>query len=370
MIVWLDEETNEQIVVEEDIWMSKKYFTRMGDGAGVYLSAEEIRDDLAEGTRDAAQRGKIPKLLAEELDHLFEIVTFPVGIIGVEQGKEVVSTSDSGCFKLSYQAHIPMDRATVALVNERILGLDSVDIGNIDYSFKAVKPIMHDEAKVMEMAQIQTVIPVLYGGMPDLGRYTRPDGPVENWAELLPMGKIDEARAAQEEAVELAVKDMVYIAEGMYEAGADGINFDTCGASGDADFLAALKAVEIIKQRYPDFGVEMGMAGEFILGMHGKLQYDNTRLAGLYPHMQVKLAEKAGVNIFGPVVNTNCNATFPWNIARAVTFVKACSEVANIPVHANVGMGVGGTPMTPVPPVDVASRAVKAMVEIGKVDGL
>jgi dimethylamine--corrinoid protein Co-methyltransferase len=213
-------------------------------------------------------------------------------------------------------------------------------------------------------------MPVLYGSMPNLGLYTKPDGPVDNWSELLPMAKIDEARTAQEEAVELAVKDMVYIGEGMYEAGADGINFDTCGASGDADILAALKAAEVLKSKYPDFGVEIGMAGEFILGMHGKLEYQGTRLAGLYPHQQVKVAEKAGVNIFGPVINTNSNMSFPWNIARAVTFIKACTEAANIPVHANVGMGVGATPMTPVPPVDAVSRAVKAMVEIGKVDGL
>ena len=106
------------------------------------------------------------------------------------------------------------------------------------------------------------------------------------------------------------------------------------------------------------------------MGMHGRLQYDGVRLAGLYPHQQVKLAEKAGANIFGPVINTNSNKSFPWNIARAVTFVKACSESADIPVHVNVGMGVGGTPMAYVPPSDVVSKAAKAMVEIAKIDGL
>ena len=37
------------------------------------------------------------------------------------------------------------------------------------------------------------------------------------------------------------------------------------------------------------------MAGEFILGMHGDLFYEGARLAGLYAHEQVKMAEKAGV---------------------------------------------------------------------------
>ena len=347
-----------------------KYNTRMGDGSAVQLSAEEIRAELVTGTLDAADRGKIPKLGNEELDYLFEIVTSPVNVVSVVRGREIVTSSDSGAFKINYQANISMDRATAIQVHEKVLAADSLDLGNIDYSYKSVKAILHDEAKVMENVQLNTIMPVLYGAMPNLGLYTKPDGPLANWSELLPLGKIDEARAAQEEAIELAVKDMVYIAGGMFEAGADGINLDTCGASGDADILAALLAAKEIKNRYPNLGVEMGMAGEFILGMHGKLEFEGIRLAGLYPHKQVELAEKAGVSIFGPVINTNSNKTFPWNLARAVTFVKACVAVATVPVHANVGMGVGATPMTPVPPADAVSRAAKSLIEIGKADGL
>lgn len=348
----------------------EKHFTRMGDGSGIYMSKEEIRADLADGTTDAADRGKIPPLSAEELDYLYEIVATPVNIVSVARGKETVTSSDSGAFKINYQADISLDRAISIQVHEKVLAADSLDLGNIDYSYKSVKAILHDEAKVMENVQMNTIMPVLYGAMPNLGLYTKPDGPVDNWSELLPRAKIAEARQAQEEAVELAVKDMVYIAEGMYKAGADGMNFDTCGASGDADFLAALEAVKIIRGKYPGFGMEMGMAGEFILGMHGQLEYEGTRLAGLYPHKQVKIAEQAGVTIFGPVVNTSSNRSFPWNLARAVTFVKACCEAADIAVHVNVGMGVGATPMTPVPPADAVSRASKALIEIGKADGL
>ena len=137
------------------------YFTRMGDGSGIYMSAEEIRRDIEEGVSDAMKRGKIDGLSQEEKARLFEIITMEGNVVGVKRGMEVVSTSDSGCFKLNYQAHVPMDRTAAALVNERILGLDSVDIGNIDYSYKTVKPILHDEAKVMEIAQAQNVIPVL-----------------------------------------------------------------------------------------------------------------------------------------------------------------------------------------------------------------
>jgi len=136
----------------------------------------------------------------------------------------------------------------------------------------------------------------------------------------------------------------------MHQAGSDGINFDTVGASGDADFLASLKAVEKLKKAMPDMHIEMGMAGEFVLGMHGGLKYNDTRLAGLYCHKQLELAEKAGVDIFGPVINTKSNMSVPWNIARACTFVKACSEISKIPIHPNAGMGVGGVPVTSTAP--------------------
>ena len=106
------------------------------------------------------------------------------------------------------------------------------------------------------------------------------------------------------------------------------------------------------------------------MGMHGGLEFDGVRLAGLYAHDQVKLAEKAGATIFGPVVNTDTDETLPWNLARAVTFMKACGEVAEIPIHPNMGMGVGAVTVNDHPPVDAVSRASKAMVEICRLDGL
>ena len=74
--------------------------------------------------------------------------------------------------------------------------------------------------------------------------------------------------------------------------------------------------------------------------MHGQLKYDDEVIAGLYPHQQVKMAERAGVSIFGMAVNTNSSMSLAWNLARVVTFAKAAVHVAEIPVHANVGMGV------------------------------
>jgi len=348
----------------------KKYFTRMGDGSIVYMTEAEIRKDISDGVSDAAKRGKIAPLTEEEMSHIYDICTMPGGVVGVAPEDTIVTTSDSGSDKFSIKCGIPSDRSVNAMIHERVLGADSVDIGYSDYNYKTVKGVAKREAGVLKSALSKTTLPLLYGAMPNLGFYTKPDGPVDNWAVLLPQGKIKEAMAAQEEAVEHAVKDIVYVAEQMYEAGADGINLDTCGAAGDADFLAALLATEKIKEKFPDLGVEIGMAGEFVLGMHGKLEYKGVRLAGLYAHDQVKLAEQAGASIFGPVVNTNSNMTFPWNIARVCTFIKACSESAAIPIHANVGMGVCGVPMSENLPSDIVSRADKCLVEICKIDGL
>ena len=56
-------------------------------------------------------------------------------------------------------------------------------------------------------------------------------------------------------------------------------------------------AAKELKAKFPNVGIEFGMAGEFNLGMHGKLEFEGQRIAGLYPHQQVKMAEKAGVDI-------------------------------------------------------------------------
>ena len=116
--------------------------------------------------------------------------------------------------------------------------------------------------------------------------------------------------------------------------------------------------------------IEMGMSGEYILGMHADLYYDDVRLAGLFPHQQVALAEKAGVSIFGPVINTTTADTCAWNVARVTTLLKACVQQSNIPIHANMGMGVGGVTVADQPPVDVVSRSSAGMTTICRLDGL
>ena len=346
-----------------------KILTRMGDGTLTEMDEAEVKRNLEEGTRDAAEKAEVSPLSEDELKHLFEIFTTPAKFASVELGNEVVLSFDGGTIK-TRRLGVATGRIQAIQFFERALGADTMELAHIDYSYKQIKPIAGDEQPVLEQALLVSTVPLFYGAMPNLGIYSQPDGPVPNPAELLPQGKIKEAQAANEEAVEHAVKDMVYVATKMHESGADGINFDTTGAAGDPDFLATLRATKILKEKYPDMCIELGMAGEFILGMHGEMSYEGVRLAGLYPHEQVKLAEKAGVTIFGPVVNTRSGRSCAWNLARTLTLLKPCVENSTIPIHANVGMGVGSVPVVDNPPTDAVSKASKALVEITRLDGL
>ena len=344
-------------------------FSRMGDGWAIELSEADLMADIVDGSDQAARDADIAPLSAEEIDHIFDICKHVHKITGVERGREVITTFDGPTIEIRH-AGIIANRQQALQIFERLLGADTMEFSHVDYSYKPAKTVVHEDIPLFEQSQFLMVIPLFYGAMPNLGLYTHPDGPMPNPMELLPQGKIEEARNAYEEAVELAVNDMVFVASAFHEAGADGINFDTVGASGDPDFKAALMATRQLKEKYPDICIEIGMANEFVLGTHGDLAYNDSRLAGLYPHEQVKIAEQAGATIFGPVVNTVTGKSIPWNLSRAIAMTKACVDVSNIPVHANMGMGVGGLPVCETLPVDMVSVASKAMVEITRLDGL
>ena len=50
-------------------------------------------------------------------------------------------------------------------------------MGLNDYNFKAVKSCAENEAVIVKNALKYSAMPLLYGGMPNLGFYTKPDGP-------------------------------------------------------------------------------------------------------------------------------------------------------------------------------------------------
>jgi dimethylamine---corrinoid protein Co-methyltransferase len=338
--------------------------TRMCDGSLVEMTPSEIRADVETASAAAARRAHVDPLSADEVEHLVDIFASEARFTGVDIGREVV---------LSFDGSGNEDVGSMVdqiLIYQNHHGADALEVGWIDYSFRAAKTILEFQAQQMREVQQRGVAPCFYGAMPDLGRYSKPDGPVPNWSELMPLARIDEARAAQEEAIEMLVSDILFVTETMDEAGADGIDFDTAGAAGDADLLATLRAVEKIREKWPHLGIEVGMASEMTLGMHGELEYDGKRLAGMWPHQQVEVVAAAGATVFGPAVNTNTTKSCAWNASRAVALLKPCCEVSPIPVHANVGMGVGAVPMSPYPPVDAVSRASKALVELCRLDGL
>ncbi len=338
--------------------------TRLGDGSFTEMTRSGIRADIVAGSEAAARRAKVPPLGDDEVDHLLQIYASPARFAGVDVGEEVVLSCDGTGMKTH------ATRIQDLQSYEQWMGADLLELCVGDYSLKVVRTILAYEAQYMHDAQLCTIAPLQYGVMPNLGLYSKPDGPCENWSALLPLGRIAEARAAAEEAVEMAVADMVKLADSQWEAGADAIDWDTTGASGDPEFLAALRATRIIRARYPDMGVQLGMAGEFVLGMHGELEWEGVRLAGLWPKDQLLLAQQAGATVFGPVVNINTGRSLAWNMARAVALIKPCMAVAEIPVHPNVGMGVGGVPMFVYPPGDATCRAAKSLVELLHVDGL
>ena len=353
----------------------KKISTRMGDGELVTMSLEEVKKDIIAATEAAAGHADISELTTAEIEQLAAIMAEPSRAVSVNPGQEVIVTDD-GCSMSFYSGQdgggvgVPLSRLQAILTYERACSADTTSMGHSDYSFKPVKPIINFEMNEYYTASMMTTAPFLYGAQPNMGLYFQPDGPHPNPADLLPQGKITEAQKVQEAAAEQLRQDLVFIGKKLNAVGCEGLNFDTSGSAGDADYWAALQAVSELKQATSNMPIIMGGSGEFVLGMHGEVTFDDQQLAGMYPHEQARIAETAGASIYGVAVGTKTNESVAWNIARTLTFVKAAVSAVDIPVHVNVGMGVGGVPMMEAPPIDSVTRASKSLVQIGKADGL
>ena len=138
----------------------------------------------------AAKRAKVPLLTDDEIDHLLEIYASPPRFIGVDVGDEIVLSCDGTGMKTH------ATRIQDLQSYEQWMGADLLELCVGDYSLKVVRTILAYEAQYMHDALLCTVAPLQYGVMPNLGLYSKPDGPCDNWNELLPLGKIPEARAA------------------------------------------------------------------------------------------------------------------------------------------------------------------------------
>jgi dimethylamine---corrinoid protein Co-methyltransferase len=165
-----------------------KIFVRSGDGWVTALTEAELQKELEDGTHRAAAQGDIDPLTADDLGHLLDICKSGQKIGGVERGQEVILSYDGPTFEIR-RLGIIANRTTSLQIYERCFGADTVEFSHIDYSFKQVKPIVHEDLPIFEQAQQITVVPLFYGAMPNLGLYTQPDGPVPNPGDLILRGK-------------------------------------------------------------------------------------------------------------------------------------------------------------------------------------
>lgn len=343
--------------------------TRMGDASMVDMSYDEIVADVNAANEETSRKAKCPMLPKGDLDALLDIICNPAEFVSVKKGNELCLTYDGPCSKF-IRMGVELNRGQAIQIYENALMADTSELSSVQYSFKLQNTYYPEEQGAAKQILLTTTIPVVYGAMPNMSLYAKQDGPFENPAELLPQGKVKEAQEAQEQAAAMMRDNLVFCAKHMSEIGLDGIDFDTAASAGDAEFLGCLEAMEEIKRLYPDLSVVIGMSGEFILGMHGRLKYKGKRLAGMWCYDQALVCAEAGADIFGPVVNVNCSKSFAWNLAKAVSLYKYTAEVSPIPVFGNVGMGVGGVPMSDIPPRDAVSRVSTALAEIARLDGL
>ncbi|MDI3486752.1 MAG: dimethylamine---corrinoid protein Co-methyltransferase [Methanolobus sp.] len=351
-----------------------KIHTRMGDGRRVEMTREEIKAEIEDGNNNAATKGKVPSLTDDELDHLADIFTTPERFVSVNPEDLVVMSTDVApdTIFMNYSEYggvgVPTDTVTAQMIAERVCGSDCVQNafrgGNLKGTSVSIMQVRQD----IEALAMNTIAPIIYTTMPNMGAYFKPDGPFDNCGDLMAAGKIKEGQETYEAIVPSIVKDAMYISEMVTSIGADCINLDTAAAAGDAEFQAVLEATEKITKEL-GLPVLINMSNHFVMGMHGEVEYNGKRLAGMMPHDQAKVVEESGASVYGPVVNTNTKKSVAWNVAKAAAVMKECGKQSNLPIHPNLGMGVCGAPMAEIPPIDAVSRAAKALVEVGRVDG-
>ena len=198
----------------------------------------------------------------------------------------------------------------------------------------------------MEQALLDCIIPLFYGAMPNMGLYCQPDGPFANPADLLPTGEIEEARdGAAGDGREHAAQDMLYVAA-------------THGRGGRRRHQLRHHRLGR-RRRVPRHPAGGRGAGRHDRPRHrgrhgGRVRARLPRRARVRGHAPGRpLAAPAGQGGGGRPARTS---SAPWSTPTPAgrrpgtspapcTFVKECSRVATIPVHANVGMGVGGVPI-------------------------
>lgn len=188
-------------------------------------------------------------------------------------------------------------------------------------------------------------IPLVYGSQPNMGLHYHPTGPIPTPFDYFTKYEFENGFQLQEEAAQIMRDDIYYVAEQLYEVGCEAINLDTAASAGDAEFWGALQVVEEIKSKLPEMPVEMGMAGEEVIGMHGKLTYQGERLVGMYPHQQVEMRPR-------PV-----STSLVWPLPRSYHLVcrhsdgrrSGCLDAADSQNENRSGQGICSPKIEPEP---------------------
>ncbi len=151
--------------------MEQSVTTRLGDGSLVRMTPSEIRADLEEATALGAKKAKTAPLPPDELDQLLEIFASNAKFSAVDVGDELVLSCDgSGNFDSGTgSTSSTATRATAAPTSSSSTTSTTPT--------RRSRRSSRSRPRAMKSAQLNLVAPLQYGAMPDLGRYSRPDGP-------------------------------------------------------------------------------------------------------------------------------------------------------------------------------------------------
>ena len=209
--------------------------TRMGDGSMTCMTRSELRADIEEATALAARKAKVEPLAADEIDHVLDIYASAASFTAVDIGDQVVLELRRRRLQDDRHRHPRPagERAAPRAGHPRALAHRVLLQGDQD------DPAVPAAGDAERAADAHGADPVRRSAQPRLLLAAGRAG-----GELVRAAAAGQDRrrpAAIEEAMDYATKDFIYVGEGMLDAGADGMDFDTTGGAGDADFRSTLR---------------------------------------------------------------------------------------------------------------------------------
>ncbi|MBE6524397.1 MAG: hypothetical protein E7Z65_05970 [Thermoplasmata archaeon] len=104
-------------------------------------------------------------------------------------------------------------------------------------------------------------------------------------------------------------------------------------------YLTRENGVKLLREQCPEAYIQVGFAGESIMGIHGSIEFDGQVVAGVYPHQYVHLAEKAGANVCSPPRTTSLLCTTkvrPYRARHGSHYQMISPSTSTIPRHSAI----------------------------------